>query len=138
MGMFDSLYDDRGREWQTKALGRGMSRFSIGDRLPGMTDSYQLEVIGRGAGYWFATVENARLVSIDQHRNPYVRLVTYLGGHEAAKPGKGVYVSWTQCDCDHTTDYCDENHRVGARVPLSVLNQYDPKPIRYEVDYEED
>lgn len=35
-----------------------------------------------------------------------------------------VYVSWYEHSCDWLTKYCDEYHRVTARVPVSVLNQY--------------
>lgn len=38
------------------------------------------------------------------------------------------YVSWYNCDCveyyGYTSKYCDEEHRVGAQVPLSVLRTY--------------
>lgn len=44
---------------------------------------------------------------------------------------KEVWVTWRTCDCDYTTDYCDDNHRSGARVPLSVLEQYDVREIRW-------
>lgn len=41
---------------------------------------------------------------------------------------KTVYVSWYNCDCaeyfGYTSKYCDEEHRSGARVPVSVLETY--------------
>lgn len=35
------------------------------------------------------------------------------------------YVSWYICNCEWTSKYCDENHRAGANVPLSVLESYE-------------
>jgi len=37
---------------------------------------------------------------------------------------KLVYVGWYDHDCEWLTKYCDEHHRVGAMVPMSVLSQY--------------
>jgi hypothetical protein len=35
-----------------------------------------------------------------------------------------IYVSWYEHDCDYLTKYCDEYHKVGARIPLEILTQY--------------
>lgn len=35
-----------------------------------------------------------------------------------------VYVQWYQHDCPWITKYCDEYHKVGAQVPVSILNDY--------------
>lgn len=35
-----------------------------------------------------------------------------------------VTVSWTECNCEWGSKYCDENHRVYATVPVSVLKEY--------------
>lgn len=32
-----------------------------------------------------------------------------------------VPVSWTDCDCEWGTSYCDEYHRRTTRIPRSVL-----------------
>lgn len=41
---------------------------------------------------------------------------------------KTVTVSWYDCECanhfGYTSKYCDENHRVYATVPVSVLKEY--------------
>lgn len=37
---------------------------------------------------------------------------------------KTVTVSWYNCECEWLSDYCDENHRVYATVPVSVLKEY--------------
>lgn len=35
------------------------------------------------------------------------------------------YVSWYICNCEWSSKYCDENHRAGANVPISVLESYE-------------
>jgi hypothetical protein len=35
MGMFDSFYDAQDNDWQTKAFGRSLAQWSIGDAIPG-------------------------------------------------------------------------------------------------------
>lgn len=37
---------------------------------------------------------------------------------------KKVWVSWYNHNCEYISKYCDEYHRVGASVPLSVLSEY--------------
>lgn len=82
MGMFDSLYDKSGREWQTKAYANRLDRFDIGDMIDAEDASYQAEVLGGVAGksvYSLATVESGRLVAVPAERNPAMRLRNYYG-----------------------------------------------------------
>ena len=49
-------------------------------------------------------------------------------GHEQAlaqEPADAecIAVSWTDCDCDWETKYCDENHRRTTRIPRSALTR---------------
>lgn len=37
---------------------------------------------------------------------------------------KTVYVSWYTCNCEWTTKLCDEEHRAGARIPLSKIKEW--------------
>lgn len=86
MGMFDSMYDSAGAEWQTKAYDCNLDRYKVGDKLPYMgTDTYQVEVMG--AAYWvppyidsYATIKNSRLASIHDDRDETLPLLDYHGG----------------------------------------------------------
>ena len=89
MGMFDSLHDAKGNEWQTKAFGRTLDVYRIGDPMPDIVfrrpgeppEPYQLEVLGGSPitdGY--ATVRKGRLASIDTIRDEALPLVSYHGG----------------------------------------------------------
>jgi len=47
MGMFDSLFDSKGREWQTKAFDCLLDEYRVGDLMPEADAStYQVEVLG--------------------------------------------------------------------------------------------
>lgn len=87
MGMFDSLYDAEGREWQTKAFECLLDRWDIGDEMPAAAfDDYQLEVIGGPErethprySESLATVRAGRLVSVNDERDPSLPLIAYYG-----------------------------------------------------------
>lgn len=85
MGMFDSLYDARSNEWQTKAFGCALDTYDIGDRIasdaPG---SYQVEILGPCgttdvADYSFATIRDGVLSSVNDKREPALLLLNYSG-----------------------------------------------------------
>jgi hypothetical protein len=84
MGMFDSFYDAKGIEWQTKALGRSLDRFDIGDYVPGPPIDYQAEVIGgplTERGQWkFATIRGGYLASAGDDRDESLPLMEYSSG----------------------------------------------------------
>jgi len=84
MGMFDSLYADRGRtdyadEWQTKAYWCELDSYFIGDEMPPVLpydlDDYQVEV----SGDRFATVRDGKLVEVPALRDPALPLLNYSG-----------------------------------------------------------
>lgn len=87
MGMFDSLYDQRGDEWQTKAFRCLLDRYEIGDELPGPPIDYQVEILGglielgedisRDS---YATIRAGTLEIIDVPRDPTLPLRDYFGG----------------------------------------------------------
>ena len=90
MGMFDSLYDAQGREWQTKAYDYMLDRYKIGDRMPPPDEwpdadsTYQVEVLGGDYGdhefiNLFATVRDDVLVDVPAERDPSLPLVDYCG-----------------------------------------------------------
>lgn len=84
MGMFDSMIDARGREWQTKAFGRTLERWRIGDRVPADDADFQAKVIGDEAfGYEYAlvTVRGGVLTEVPAERDPQLLLVDYGGGY---------------------------------------------------------
>lgn len=56
MGMFDRLYDENGAEWQTKALGRSLCDWNVGDALNIPFDC-MVEVIGYSSSYRWAYAE---------------------------------------------------------------------------------
>ena len=47
----------------------------------------------------------------------------HLAAQEPADMGDLVAVSWTDCDCEWETKYCDENHRRMTRIPRSALTR---------------
>lgn len=82
MGMFDSLYDVEGNEWQTKALGRALSSWRIGDAIPSEVPDFQVEV-GRFPGTWIdalATVRGGVLTAVPDRRHPDLILISYNSG----------------------------------------------------------
>jgi len=87
MGMFDSLYDADGIEWQTKAFGRSLARYASGDPMPlGPFANYQMQVIGgeHGSPYrWScATVRDGKLVKVPDNRDEQLPLLEYSGSWE--------------------------------------------------------
>lgn len=82
MGMFDSFYGARGDEWQTKALGRGLRRYNVGDEVRSPVPDCQFKVIGgRGPYPWrFATVRGGRLEAVPVDRDETLPLIDYAGG----------------------------------------------------------
>jgi len=86
MGMFDSMYDQRRHEWQTKAFHCDLAGYRIGDEVPFIgTDTYQVEVLGnpnKASEYIvsLATVRNNRLASIPDERDDALPLLDYHGG----------------------------------------------------------
>ena len=87
MGMFDSMYDHDGNEWQTKAYGRTLERYELGDEVPDLDgwtpDIYQVKVLGgpgEGLNHGFATVQDGVLVEIPSARDAALPLADYFGG----------------------------------------------------------
>lgn len=83
MGMFDSLYDEHGTEWQTKAFDRNLDVYHIGDTIVADSRvSFQVEVCG-GRRETFrdtlATIHDGVLASIDDERDPALLLLNYDG-----------------------------------------------------------
>ena len=87
MGMFDTLYDKNGEGWQTKAFGRQLADFEIGDRLPDLDPltetSYQVAVLGGRDDFIesLATVRDGVLVEVPDVRRPELPLMDYVGGY---------------------------------------------------------
>lgn len=86
MGMFDSLYDKDGLEYQTKALGRVLDRYQVGDAIEldqrdDLRDvvDYQMKLLGDGKTIC-ATVTNKRLTAIPASRDESLPLLDYFGG----------------------------------------------------------
>ena len=83
MGMFDSLYDAEGREWQTKALACLLTRYEIGDEIEGPPIDHQMQVLGDGESNWcwgYATIRGGRLVEINRGRDITLSLREYSSG----------------------------------------------------------
>lgn len=81
MGMFDSLYDPHGNEWQTKAYHRLLDRYTIGDQMPARDDgskAYQVKVLGDVES--FATIRDDHLEQVPVDRDLTLPLVDYYGG----------------------------------------------------------
>ncbi len=79
MGMFDSMIASDGSDWQTKALGRGLHRYNIGDKVPVPVRDCQLEVLGDSGMRW-ATVRGGALAAVPQLRDPNLPGIRYTGG----------------------------------------------------------
>lgn len=89
MGMFDSLYDADGEEWQTKAFYCGLAVYRIGETLPrdifpeSYPTTYQVEVLGdpepRQFVHSFATVRRGVLTAVPADRDPALPLLNYSG-----------------------------------------------------------
>lgn len=85
MGMFDSMWDADGMEWQTKAFDCGLAGYQVGDELPFIgTDTYQVEIFG--GAKWpgqdadsYATIRDKRLISINDERDETLPLLGYHG-----------------------------------------------------------
>lgn len=86
MGMFDSIRDADGAEWQTKAYGCDLTTYYIGDRLPNrdaapVTD-YQVEIIGGPPDFaekW-ATIRDGRIAAVSDELDATLPLWGYHGG----------------------------------------------------------
>ncbi len=84
MGMFDSFYDAKGNEWQTKAFGRSLRRWGLGDEIPGAAPiDFQVEVFG-GPRYGssedaLATLSEGRVVAVPDQRHYGLPLLDYNG-----------------------------------------------------------
>ena len=85
MGMFDSLYGSDGVEWQTKAFGRTLTAYQIGDPMPvEMINNYQMQVIGGPHGdpyrWTYATVRDGKFAKVPDDRDESLPLLEYSGG----------------------------------------------------------
>ena len=86
MGMFDSLFDGSGHEWQTKAYDCLLDEYRIGDPVPviidAYPDTYQVEVLGGpgpGSVDSFATVRGNHLHEVPAGRDPSLPLINFSG-----------------------------------------------------------
>lgn len=95
MGMFDSFYEGEREtyevEWQTKAYGRNLDVFWIGDRVPPLDgcDTYQVEILGGRrdrdkSTNSLATIVEGKLFSLDNERAHPLPLFNY-SGHQVAE-----------------------------------------------------
>jgi len=85
MGMFDSLYDENGTEWQTKAFERVLAQYNILDVIySGLIYPFQVEVLGGSVKEGFilshATIIDDVLTEVDVPRDTRLPLIDY-GGH---------------------------------------------------------
>lgn len=84
MGMFDSVYDAAGNEWQTKAFDRLLREYRVGDDVPGPPIDFQFEVYGGPLGAArpadsYGTVRAGVLVEVPAERDRSLLLVDYRG-----------------------------------------------------------
>lgn len=83
MGMFDRMYDADGNEWQTKAFGRTLDEWSVGDNIPTEVPDFQVECMAEIDGEFvhsFATVLDCKLAELPAERQPALTLISYGGG----------------------------------------------------------
>lgn len=84
MGMFDSFYDANGNEWQTKAFGKNLDQWSIGDSIPTAPIDHQVMVFGgltddAEPEDSFATIRSGRVVEVPAERDQSLPLLDYNG-----------------------------------------------------------
>jgi len=83
MGMFDSFLDAAGNEWQTKALGRSLTRYKIGDAVNAPPLDHQMQILGGPSNktdrHSFATIRNGRLAEVPAERDEALPMVDYFG-----------------------------------------------------------
>lgn len=89
MGMFDSLHDEDGHEWQTKAFDCNLDVYKIGDRMSrsdfpaSYPHTYQVEVLGGDDADPYtdscATVCDGILESVHDPRDESLPLINYCG-----------------------------------------------------------
>lgn len=86
MGMFDSMYDAAGDEWQTKAFYCDLDSYRVGDAMPDVDKpDFQVEVLGgRGTSPRefldsYATIRDGILTSINDPRDETLPLRDYFG-----------------------------------------------------------
>ena len=98
LGMFDRLIDAQGREWQTKAFGRNLDVFTVGEPIEFVArppiiptvSIHQVEVLGGDEPpyrYSFATIRDGVLESVDVPRDEHLPLLHYTGYWTAAMEG---------------------------------------------------
>jgi hypothetical protein len=82
MGMFDSVYDADGNEWQTKAFDRVLAEWSIGDEFTTAASDFQFKVYGGPApsSDAIATVRDNVLTAVPAERDGTLPLIDYQGG----------------------------------------------------------
>ena len=93
--MFDSLVDENGNEWQTKAYHCGLDVYRGGDQAPDLIGvyygmavksapaDYQVEVLGGDFVDAYATVRRGIFISIGVERDDALPLVSYEGNPAA-------------------------------------------------------
>ena len=86
MGMFDSFYDAKGYEWQSKALACSLTSYRPGDTVPSAPLDHQMKVIGHRR-WAYATIRDQCLESVGSDRDMRLPLLDYTGGWLAV--GKG-------------------------------------------------
>lgn len=76
--MFDSFYSADGEEYQTKAFDRTLAEWNIGDKVPAVNITCQVEVWSRD---WneFALLENGVLVAVPVPRDVSLPFFDYQG-----------------------------------------------------------
>jgi hypothetical protein len=88
--MFDRIYDAKGEEWQTKAFGRTLKSYNLGDAMP-VPFTFQVEVLGgdHHLNYVdsFATVRDGYLTAVPDQRDETLPLLNYGGAWIAAPKG---------------------------------------------------
>lgn len=84
MGMFDSFYDAKGREWQTKAFGNQLAAWRVGDPISSAPIDHQVAVYGTDGGTqeWadsFATIRGGKVAEVPAERDESLPLLDAYG-----------------------------------------------------------
>lgn len=98
MGMFDSFYDENDGEWQTKAFGRSLHRWDIGETVAPSGISCQVEAIGverseHDYAFGLATIRGGVLIAVPDERDESLTLIPYggLGATYSTVPAKEAH-----------------------------------------------
>ena len=88
MGMYDTFEDDKGGDWQAKAMDCELDRYRIGDEIG--TGDFQMLVLGDVStdeiGWAYVTIRSGIVAEIGVPRDAVLPCIDYGGGPLISEP----------------------------------------------------